>query len=198
MESLPQKQFNSGLIEAVKMFMTSDADSFLFVEKNIDKLLKRNQQVIKNVVTSAIQIKARIVERDERESGERMILNLGHTIGQAFEELSQYKILHGYAVALGIIVEAGLAVDIGKLKESDYLRIERFMVNKIGIDLKYLRAYKPAEILNHTKNDKKTKNEKPHFVVLKEIGKAHSQKNIFAFPVPDTTVVRVLDNYYKL
>ncbi len=188
LESLPQKQFINGLIEAVKMFMTSDRKSFLYVERNIDMLLKKDKRIIKNVILNALKTKARVVERDEREVGERMILNFGHTIGHALENLSKYKILHGYAVALGVIVEARLAVNNGKLREEDFLRIRRLLVNKMGIELKYLRSYKWREILNHSKNDKKTKNGKPHYVILKEIGKVYREKDKFAHPISDMAV----------
>lgn len=193
LETLPQKQLVNGLIEAVKMFLTSDADGFAYMEKNINRLLCRNQKILKNVIKNAIQIKARTVEKDEKENGERMVLNFGHTIGHSFEKLSKYKMLHGYAAALGIIVEASLAIEIGQLKELDYLRIKKFLINKIGINLKYLRAYKSVEILKHAKNDKKTKNRKPHYVILKSIGKIDTQKNQFAHPVENAMVVRVLN-----
>lgn len=192
LETLSQKQFINGLIEAVKMFITSDATSFSYAEKNIGKLLGRNRQVIKNVVKNAILVKAPIVEKDERDTGERAILNFGHTIGHAFEKLGKYKILHGYAVALGVIVEAGISLSIGQLKQSDYLKIKEFMADKIGIDLKYFRAYKPKEIIDNMKSDKKNKNGKPHYVILKEIGKVNTQNNTFAHPIENATVVRVL------
>lgn len=191
-ESLSHKQFKNGLVEAVKMFITSDLKSFNYVEKNIDSLLDKEAEVIKKVVKNAMQIKTRIVGRDEREDGERMILNFGHTIGHSLEKLSQYKMLHGYAVALGIIIESRFSVDAGKLSESDYLRIKRLLVDKIGIDLKELRAYKAEEILNHTKNDKKTKSGKSQYVLLKKIGEVYANKNIFVHHIKDTAVVRVL------
>ena len=192
-QSLSQRQFINGLVEAVKVFLTSDANSFLYVEKHISIILKRNQEALKKVITSAVSIKARVVERDERESGERMILNFGHTVGHALENLSQYKIPHGYAVALGIIIEAGIAVDTGKLKISDYSRIKNLLINKMGIDLKTLGAYKPKEILDHAKNDKKSKNGKSRYVILKEIGKVYVCKNMFAHHVKDSAVIRVLN-----
>lgn len=193
LETLPQKQFINGLIEAIKMFITSDANSFLYVEKNIDKLLCREQKILKNVVKNTVAIKARIVERDERDEGKgRMILNFGHTIGHVLEKLSQYKMLHAYAVALGIIVEARLAVNIGNLGELDYLRIKKLLINKLGINLKYLRAYKPEEIIYNIKSDKKNKNGKPHYVILKGIGEVNTQKNIFAHPIENARVVHVL------
>lgn len=192
LETLPQKQFINGLIEAVKMFITSDADSFSYAERNINKLLGRDRQVIKNVVKNAILIKAPIVEKDERDTGERAILNFGHTIGHAFEKLGKHKILHGYAVALGVIVEADISASIGQLKRLDYLRIKEFMTEKVGIDLKHFRAYSPREIIDNMKSDKKNKNGKPHYVILKEIGKVNTRKNIFAHPIENATVIRVL------
>ncbi len=197
LKTLSQKHFINGLFEAVKVFMTSDAESFQYVEKYIDTILKRNDkrnynETLQEVVRSALKIKAGVVERDEREKGERMILNFGHTISHSLEKLSKYKMLHGYAVALGIIIEAGLAVDLGKLKVADHLRIKNLLINKMGIDLKILRAYKPREILDHSKNDKKAKNGKSRYVILKEIGKAYVSNNTFAHHVEDKAVIRVL------
>ncbi len=191
-DSLSQKQFKNGLMEAIKMFITSDLKSFNYVEKNINSLLDRKEKVIKMVVKNAIKIKTGVVSRDEREEGERMILNFGHTIGHSLEKLSKYKMLHGYAVALGVMVESRLSVDAGKLLESDYARIKKIIIDKIGIDLKEFDAYKAEEILNHTKNDKKTKNGKSQYVLLKKIGEVNSNKNIFAHHITDTAVVRVL------
>lgn len=193
LKTLSQKHFINGLVEAVKVFTTSGAENFQYAEKNIDIILKRDPQALNKVIINAIEIKARVVERDEKEAGERMVLNFGHTISHSLEKLSKYKILHGHAVALGIIIEAGLAADSGKLKAIDYLRIKNLLINKMGIDLKNLRAYEPKEILNHSKNDKKTKNGKLRYVILKEIGKVYVANNAFAHYVEDKTVIRVLN-----
>ena len=192
LDTLPQEQFKNGLVEAVKMFATSDAPSFHYVEKNIDALLGRNRKVVTTVVKNAIKIKARIAARDERESGERMILNFGHTVGHALEKTSKYKILHGYAVALGILVEAGVSQSIGKLREPDSLRLRKILIDKIGISLKPLRTYKTREIMKSVGSDKKVLNGKPHYVLLRRIGEVHMQKNKFAHPVKDTIVADVV------
>ena len=121
-----------------------------------------------------------------------MILNFGHTIGHALEKLSNYKILHGYAVALGMLSEAEISKNIGQLRESDHRRLRRLLVDKMGISLAPLLAYKNQKIINTISGDKKALNGKSRYVLLQRIGKVHTQKNAFAHTVPDKAVVDAL------
>ncbi len=198
LKTLSNEHFVNGLVEAVKMFITSDAKSFEFVEKNIDRLMKRDTEVLEIVIRNAVGIKAGVVERDEKEKGERMILNFGHTIGHALEAVSDYKMLHGYAVGLGIMAEAALSQNEGVLGESDLLRIKKILSDKMGIDLKYLHSSKAKKIIEMTKIDKKTKNGKPQFVMLEKIGKVYVDKNMFAHHIDDRAVTRVLERSGQL
>ncbi|MDP9249649.1 MAG: 3-dehydroquinate synthase [bacterium] len=191
LRTLHLEQFKNGLVEAVKMFATSDSRSFNYVEKNIAALLGRDEQTVKIVVKNAIRIKVRIVARDERENGERMTLNFGHTIGHALEKISKYKILHGYAVAAGMLVEAGAAQSIGLLPASDYLRLRKLLVGRMGVSLKPL-TYRTGQIMTSVGNDKKAVKGRPRYVLLKKIGEVQVEKNRFAHPVKDAVVDEVL------
>ena len=134
--TLPQKHLKNGLFEAIKMFATSDAASFRNVGKNIGALLNRNTKILTQVVRSAVEIKSGFISRDEHESGERMTLNFGHTIGHALERLSGYRMLHGYAIALGMLAEAGMARELGILEARDFLRLRSVLVDKMKLDPK--------------------------------------------------------------
>ncbi len=191
-EKLSQKQYIDGLLEAIKIFITSDAKNFAYAEKNIDSLLARDRKVLARVVKNAIRLKTNIVARDEKENGERMILNFGHTIGHALEKSSRYKMTHGHAVGLGVIVESRLSMEVGKLAPKDYSRIAELLIGKMGVEPNILQTYQTKEILEKTKNDKKRKDGQTRFVLLEKIGKVKVKKNTFAHPVSDTIVARVL------
>jgi 3-dehydroquinate synthase len=192
LETLSQEQFKNGLVEAIKMFATSDSLSFKYVEKNIDALLRRGRKAVEIVVKNAIKIKARVVGRDEREGGERMVLNFGHTIGHALEKISKYKILHGYAVALGMLVEAGVAEQTGKLPKADRLRLEDILIGKMGIKPAYLRATQIRAIINNVGGDKKAVDGMPRYVLLERIGSVYAPKDRFVHPIKDRIVVEIL------
>ena len=107
--SLPKVQLINGLVEAIKIFLTSDKEGFAYTKRHLDKILRHDMAKLQSVIRRAVSLKAHIVSEDEREENLRMILNFGHTIGHAIEKINDFKILHGYAVALGILVEAKIA-----------------------------------------------------------------------------------------
>ncbi len=111
--TLSQEQMINGLMEAIKIFLTNDRDQFFFVQEHLAQLLIPDLGLLEGVVIKAVEQKMALVHKDEKESGERMILNFGHTIGHAMEQVSQYKIMHGYAVGLGILVELKISELLG-------------------------------------------------------------------------------------
>jgi len=180
-ETLSRKHVINGLLEAIKMFITHDAKMFEYVRNNLDKILNLNPVVLQKVITRAIEIKVGVVMRDEREKGERSILNFGHTIGHAMEKLSKYAVMHGEAVGLGMLVEARVAVLMGKLQEKDYKVIENLLGKFVKI--KRLQDYKIIDILREITLDKKAKDGEARFVLLKRIGEFYIEKNNFVHSV---------------
>lgn len=136
--TLSRDHLINGLIEAVKMFLTHDADYFNYVCHQLDDVLDRNSEVLKNIIQRAIQIKVNVVSADEKESNQRMVLNFGHTIGHALEALSNYTLLHGHAVALGMLVEIKIAKILGILADEDCHAIQSLLLklNISGSQLK--------------------------------------------------------------
>ncbi len=189
--TLSRTNMINGLIEAIKMFMTNDVHYFNYVSKNMDGVLHNNLPIIKNIVERAIKIKVAIVSLDEKESHQRMILNFGHTIGHALEQITDYTMLHGYAVALGILVEAKIAQLLGYLSHVDYQIIQSLFL-QLDISGTQLKNMDSDAIIQATKSDKKTKANTVRYVLLKQIGQVCHDNNRFAYPVSETLVKNAL------
>lgn len=191
LNTLSQIQITNGLIEALKMFMTHDKDSFYFAYQNIDQILAKDILLLSSMIEKALNIKARIVMEDEKEQHERMTLNFGHTIGHALEKLTHYTMLHGYAVALGILVEAKISQFLGILSNEDYQTIQS-LFSKINISIDELKEFNSQEIIDATKSDKKNLAYQTKYVLLKSIGSVYQKDKQFVWPIDDQTVLAIL------
>ncbi len=187
LKTLPTGLIINGLIEAIKMFITSDLASFKYVQKNIAAILNKDEKMLKNIIQRAVNIKADIVNQDEHEKNLRMILNFGHTIGHALEKITHYQLLHGYAVAYGMLVEAKISEQLGLLNPKKYLIIQSCL-EKLGIFAKDLKKYDIDLMIAATRHDKKTKAGNPHYVLLQDLGEVHHPQDRFAHMVDDKIV----------
>lgn len=169
--TLPEREFAAGLAEVIKYGLIRDAAFFEWLEHNIEKVLARDMNALRFVIYRSCQNKAQIVAADEREAGQRILLNLGHTFGHAIEVGMGYgKILHGEAVAAGIVLAAELSLHMGWLTQNEVDRIRQLLL-KAGIscfapDLGVERYLALMEL------DKKLEDGKIRFVLLKRIGEA--------------------------
>lgn len=193
LDSLPKKQLINGLIEAIKIFLTFDKEAFQYLVENIDNILAYDKVVLQNIIEKAVALKAYVVENDEHEANLRMVLNFGHTIGHGIELVSKYKIMHGIAIAIGIIVESYLAVRLGKLAKEDFIIIEQLMC-KLGINIDIIEQFDMAEIANATLLDKKNiEAGTAKYVLLNEIGKIAYTDSMVATSVSCTDILSVLN-----
>ncbi len=124
--TLPDREFRAGLAEVVKAAVISDAELFSRLEQTSFATLRENTSLLSEVVSAAIRVKADIVERDEKESGERRLLNLGHTLGHAIEKSSSVM-NHGEAVAVGLSMICDVAVNMGEMADCDRHRIQSLL-----------------------------------------------------------------------
>lgn len=192
LQSLPQTQWVNGLIEAVKMFLTSDRRSFQWLQKQLPRCLSRDNDVVQTLIQRAVAIKAAVVAQDVREQrGPRAILNFGHTIGHALEKVTGYKMLHGYAVAYGILVEAKIAELSGILPTADFAIIAALLA-ELGIYAGDLKKYSITALIRATRHDKKSRSGKVHYVLLETIGAVHITAQNYVHPVPDNIVKHAL------
>jgi len=191
LSTLPQVHLINGLIEAIKMFATSDAKLFNYVNTNINDILDRNTLSLKKVIEHAIKIKVNIVSSDEKENHQRMILNFGHTIGHALEKMTDYTLLHGNAVALGMLVEAKISELLGYLSPENYQIIQSLM-SKLNISGHQLRVMDFDKIIQATYTDKKMKECQVRYILLNKIGEVRNDNHTVAHPVPDEIILKSL------
>jgi 3-dehydroquinate synthase len=169
LRTLPEVEFRNGLAEVVKIAAALDAGFFGLLEEASHRITRANAGLLTRVIHHAISLKAAVVENDERESGLRKSLNLGHTIGHALEATSDFSIRHGEAVAMGLVAEAQLAVTAGFLATDDYLRLVR-LLGRCGLPAKVPPVTNPRKFFRALSNDKKNTCKDPSFVLLRRIG----------------------------
>ncbi len=172
-KTLPERVFRSSLAEVLKYGITLSRDFFNWLKENRSAIMKRNEDSLKYAILSSSKIKLSVVSKDPKErKGIREVLNYGHTVGHAIESLSNYKLYHGEAIALGMIVEAKYANLEGLL---DTKSLEEII--KIVNDYKILRdAINDVELPNEEEyieailRDKKRKGDKIRLPIVREIG----------------------------
>ncbi len=136
LETLPTRELKAGLAEVIKYGVIRDAAFFDWLDDNLDRLLALDAAVLAQAVATSCRIKAAVVQADERETGLRAILNFGHTFGHALEALTGYeRLLHGEAVAIGMVMAADLSSRWGKLPRADARRI-RHLIARAGLPVK--------------------------------------------------------------
>ncbi|MDD4172417.1 MAG: 3-dehydroquinate synthase, partial [Syntrophomonas sp.] len=152
--TLPEREYLTGLAEVIKYGIIWDLEFFNYLENNLTRIMSRNSECLMHIVSRCCSIKAEIVAQDETESGLRALLNLGHTFGHAFENLTNYEqFTHGEAVGIGIIYAARLAHNLGLLPQPDEDRIENLIV-RAGLPVSYGNL-NGADIIAQMHKDKK-------------------------------------------
>ena len=170
LRTLPPRDFRSGIFEIIKYGIIGDVQLFEFLEKKMDKLLRRDAAALDFVIERSVSQKARVVSADERESGLREILNFGHTFAHALESVTRYrKYLHGEAVAWGMIAAARSALADGMLPAVDAVRIINLTLS-VG-PLPPWPAVSPTRLVAAMHADKKTRAGRLRFVLPQRIGK---------------------------
>ena len=172
LETLDDRQLAAGLAEVIKYGLIRDADFFSWIETNIEKILTRDQESLIYIIEQSCQNKAEIVAADERESGIRAILNLGHTFGHAIEAgLGYGTYLHGEAVAIGTCQAADLSRRLGRLNNADVARIIA-LFNKAGLPTEPPGNLSAQEFINLMAVDKKNVDGDIRLILLNQIGEA--------------------------
>ena len=189
LNSLSKIQLVNGLVEALKIYLTSDAKSFSYASLNLNKILRRDYTKLQLLIRRAVRLKVAVVKADEREENLRMILNFGHTIGHAIEKLSNFQVLHGYAVGLGILVEAKIAQLMGLLSETNYKLISAVFA-RLGITSDMLSPFDVSEVIDAAIGDKKNQGGKIYCILLKDIGEVYTAKNGMVATAVDEKYIR--------
>jgi 3-dehydroquinate synthase len=186
LRTLSDREFRGGLAEVIKHAIIADAEMFAALEKDMDKVLRRDRHALGFLIPRNVRIKARVVSRDERESGLREVLNFGHTFAHALESVTKYRrYRHGEAVAWGMMSAAFLGHELGLTRADDVSRIVA-LIRRLGPLPPWPRVPATA-LLRAMRSDKKTRGGVLRFVLSPRIGEARSYDT-----VPLHVVERVL------
>lgn len=181
LKSLPDREYRSGLAEVVKYGVILDEAFFAFLEKNIAGLNSRATDVLRHVIARSCELKADVVRQDEFETtGQRAVLNYGHTFGHAFEALAGYgALLHGEAVSIGMVCASRLAESLGRLLPDD-VRRQRDLLSalKLPVTVPAEMQNRRDEIVGCMMLDKKTEGRELRFVLPSRIGHVETVRGV--------------------
>ncbi len=170
LRTLSDRDFRSGIGEVIKYGMILDARLFRRLETAHRSVVSRRPGTMADIVERCIRLKASVVAADEREADYRRILNFGHTVGHAVEQLTRYRLPHGYAVAIGMAVEGEMACATGLLRPPDLERLRRLLV-LYGLPASLPADISPRRILTLVSRDKKNTGGSVRFTLVRGIGK---------------------------
>jgi 3-dehydroquinate synthase len=192
LHTLPVEEIEVGMAEVIKYGIILDKNFFEYLEKNIEKLRELNLEVLEDIVSRSCQLKATVVEKDEKEKGLRAILNFGHTLGHALEALTDYKkYKHGEAVAIGMVGACRIAEGMGMLKKEARNRIEN-LIRKAGLPVRIGVELSVDTIIQALFLDKKVRAGKVRFVLPERIGRVVVRND-----VPEEIVKDVITGLLK-
>lgn len=170
LRTLPPRERAAGLAEVIKYGVIADQTFFAYLEQHMDRLLKLETEPVGHVIARSCEIKASVIAQDERESDLRRVLNYGHTVGHALESLGGYrKLIHGEAVAIGMVQEADLARHLGRCG-SEVVERQRALVRRAGLP-DALPETTFARLWTAMQHDKKVMQGRVFCVLPERIGK---------------------------
>ncbi|MCE3198938.1 3-dehydroquinate synthase [Paenibacillus sonchi] len=197
--TLPAREFRSGLAETIRHACLGDADFFSYLEENMGKVISDRGQLVldagvcEHIALANCRIKYEVVEQDERESNLRQILNLGHTAGRAIEALSGYTLLHGEAVAIGLVVQAKLGVKRGYMTEDQAERLIA-LLKKAGLPTEMPASIPNRQLVDKMYTDKKVRSGRIRFVFQDGIGAMKRfADGSYSIPVEEADILAALE-----
>lgn len=191
-KTLPKRQISSGLAETIKHSCIADAELFEYLKIHMDEILNIDKNACEYIADKNCKIKYEVVMKDERESGLREILNLGHTVGRAIETVSEYKLLHGEAVAIGLTAEVNLAHKLGYMtleQKNDVIEL----LKKACLPTEIPDYIQREELVKKLYTDKKVRKGKLRFVIQNGIGDVVEFENgVFAAKIEENVIREIL------
>ncbi len=167
--TLDDKQFTNGLAEVIKYGVIRDEGFFTYLENNLDKIKLLDTETVEEIVFRSAKIKAEVVEKDEKDLGLRAILNFGHTVGHAVESVSNFKVSHGEAVAIGMLAAARISQRMSILKQNELARLED-LIKRAGLPTR-LPDPGMEKLVAAMKQDKKVLKGRLRFILPQSLGK---------------------------
>eukprot|EP01134_Creolimax_fragrantissima_P004938 CFRG4938T1 len=194
LSTLPMRQICNGMGEVIKTAAIWSYDEFEYLEKSSEQILNLNPDALLHVVKASASVKAEVVTADEKEGGLRGLLNFGHTVGHAVEALSQPEMLHGEAVAIGMMRESEIARAMGILSQANVSRLAR-CIKLYRLPTVTPRHLTVPDMMEKMAVDKKNKGGVKAIVVLRSLGLVDSREPVL---LGDDIITRVLSEYIRV
>jgi 3-dehydroquinate synthase len=178
--TLPEREYRAGLAEVLKYGAIGDLAFFAWLEAHAEALLARDEAAVIEAVRRSCAHKAGVVERDERETGERALLNFGHTYGHALETLGDYDtLLHGEAVAIGMVLAAELSARLGMAESGAAERLAR-LLTRLGLPTARPEWARAEAMVNLMRLDKKALSDRLRLILWRDVGRAEMVEGVAA------------------
>ncbi len=194
LDTLPPEELRAGMAEAVKHGAIADAGYLEALTADAAAILDRDPEALGRLVAGSIRIKVGVVERDARESGERAILNFGHTLGHGVEVASGYAVRHGDAVAIGMVAECGVGERLGVTRPGTGAAV-RSALEAFGLPVSLPTHVDPAAVLEGTRSDKKVREGRVRYALIEVVGTpARTGDGGWTHGVPDAIAEAALED----
>ncbi len=191
-KTLPKREVRSGMAETIKHACLASEDMFEFLEENLNDIMQFMPFACEYIAENNCQIKYKVVMQDEKEAGLREVLNLGHTVGRAIETVSNYQLLHGEAVAIGLVAQAMLSENFGYMNREQVERVIA-LIEKAGLPVSIPEYIDREALVKKLYTDKKVRNGKLRFVLQKGIGDVvEFSPGVFAMAIEEDVVRDVI------
>jgi 3-dehydroquinate synthase len=169
--TLPPAELRAGLAEAIKHGAIADAEYFAWIGRSLTAIMACETAAMTRLVRRSVEIKAEVVGRDERESGPRKMLNFGHTVGHAVEALSGFRLLHGEAIAIGMMVECAIGEALGVTPAGTSEPLGE-LLQGAGLPIRVPAGFAPEAVLEGTRSDKKARQGRVEYALIERLGAA--------------------------
>lgn len=193
LRTLPEKEIRVGLAEVIKYGVINDEEFFEFLEENGNRVFSFATDILIHIIKRSCEIKGKIVELDEKESNLRKILNFGHTIGHAIENLYDYKISHGEAISAGMVAEGEIALELGFWKRDELERLIS-LFSQVGLPTKLPCTPDSDRMVDTMKLDKKARGGKIEMALPRKIGEMVEIDGSYGIKVEEELILHILDS----
>lgn len=191
-KTLPKREVISGLAETIKHACLGSKEFFNYLDEHMEKILSLQKEACEHIAEENCKIKYHVVMKDERESGLREVLNLGHTVGRAIETVSDYRLLHGEAVSIGMVAEVKLAYRLGYVTERERDAVID-LLKKAELPVSIPEYIDREALVKKLYTDKKVRDGKLRFVIQKGIGDiVEFEPGVFATPIEEQVAREII------
>lgn len=191
-KTLPSNQIASGMAETIKHGIIANQAFFHYLDEHMEEILAIEPEACEHIAQENCKVKYQVVMKDERESGLREILNLGHTVGRAIETVSEYRLLHGEAVSIGLVAEAELALRLGYVTKEERDAVAA-LLKKANLPTAIPDYIDREALVKKLYTDKKVRDGRLRFVIQKGIGAVvEFEDGVFATPIEESTAREII------